>query len=185
MKVFLDISFILNIAATSLALFCALGIFDGLYFHLYKFRLHEHPESSLEHLLHTTRAFLFAPIAYLFYIENVAGYLLMFGIGLVILDLILELFDVLVEQKSRAHLGGISSHESAVHVFASSFKMASLAMILAAKPLGAFSLSSPLFLHENYPPPLQFIGTAFMIGSLMGAVFSLAIMVPSFAKAKI
>jgi hypothetical protein len=123
-----------------LLLFFVIGSFDGIYFHLYKYRLHEHRESRFEHGIHTLRAFVFAPIAVIFYVFNASGKILWLGIGLLVLDLFLESIDVLVEKKARQNLGGISSAESAIHILATGFKTASLAFILSVKPLSAWSI---------------------------------------------
>ncbi len=142
-------------AGVSLILFSAIGVFDGLYYHLWKFQLHRLPEAAYEQKLHTARAFLFAPIGLLLYAGNYGGWLLWLAIAFVAADFVLELLDVAAERQSRRKIGGISSGEYMVHISATSVRMVSLALILAAKPLAAWSLASPVHLAQAYPPWLQ------------------------------
>jgi hypothetical protein len=167
-----------HLAGACLALFCLLGVFDGLYFHLYRFRLHERAESRTEHLIHTVRAFVFVPIALLFFAFDARGPALLTGLALVALDLGLEAIDILVEKRSRAGIGGISSAESAVHVFASAFRMAALAFVLGAKPLSHFLPSTPSALQPA-SPVLGTLGLLFAISSLAGGVYSVLVMRPA------
>ena len=46
-------------ATISVLLFGIIGIIDGFYFHLWKFKLHKHPETRFEHWTHTIRAAIF------------------------------------------------------------------------------------------------------------------------------
>ena len=48
-----------TLVVASLALFAAVGAYDGLYLHLWKYRLYAREESRREHALHTAVAFLF------------------------------------------------------------------------------------------------------------------------------
>ena len=69
-----------QIATISLILFVLLGAFDGIYFHMIKYKLYKHPPAQFEHFLHTLRGFLFLPIALLFFVWNSAGSLLWLGL---------------------------------------------------------------------------------------------------------
>ncbi|MES2856001.1 MAG: hypothetical protein V4692_09060 [Bdellovibrionota bacterium] len=164
-----------NATAILLILFCSLGVFDGLYFHIYKYRLHEHPSSRREHQIHTLRAFVFVPLSILLFVVPSGGYLLYGAIALVLLDLALELTDILEERVSRKPLGGISSEESAIHVFASSFKFAAVVLVLVTKDSQAFSLDSPLVHGEVSFSVLPIIGALFAGGCLVGGLYSVAI----------
>jgi hypothetical protein len=152
-----------------LAMFGILGTFDGLYFHLIKFRLHAHPTSLVEHLLHAMRGVLFTPIAFLFFVVNTGGILLWVGIGIVLADLCVEVWDVLVEKRSRAAIGGVSSAEAVVHVMATGFRMAALAFIVSAKPLSAWSLSSASIVDQPMPLYIVLAGYVMLASSFFGA----------------
>lgn len=156
-------------AVGCLLAFGVLGSFDGVYFHLMKFRLHEHREALVEHLLHALRGVFFTPIAYLFYVVPSGGRLLWLGLAIVAGDLCVEICDILVEKKSRENLGGISPAESVVHVLATASRMASLAFMLATKPVSAFHWSSVSILPEVLPIHVQLGGWVMLISSFVGA----------------
>jgi hypothetical protein len=164
-----------TVAGLGLVLFSAIGIFDGVYFHLLKFQLHRHPEAAYEQRLHTVRAFLFAPIGLLLYSDNYGGWLLWLGVTFVGADFVIELLDVAAERASRRKIGGLSSGEYVVHIAATSVRMASLALILAAKPLSAWSVGSAIHLAQPYPAWLQQFALAYSALMLAGGVLYLAL----------
>jgi hypothetical protein len=164
-----------TLATYCLALFCVLGVFDGLYFHMLRFKLHARAESRTEHLIHTVRAFVFVPIAILFFAYDTKGPALLAGLFIVVADLGLEIVDILIEKKSRETIGGISSAESAIHVFASSFRMAALAFVMSEKPLSDFSFAG----ESTYiatPTHLHYLGIAFAGCTFIGGIGSLLAM---------
>lgn len=164
------------IAATVfLILFTFLGAFDGLYFHIYKFKLHRLPEARFEHQIHAARGVLFVPIAGLLFAVNSAGWLLWLGLFLLAADLFLEIVDVLAEKEARALIGGIYPVESALHITATAARAVAIALVLSQKPSGAWGFSAPLFL-DPYPPFLAWVGTAFTIGTGLGTVGQLVSM---------
>lgn len=50
----MEMAFIISIVL--LIAYSLLALFDGVFLHLYKYRLYEHKESKFEHLTHTIRA---------------------------------------------------------------------------------------------------------------------------------
>ncbi len=122
-----------------LGLFAIVATVDGLYLHLYKYRLHARPDSYREHLWHTGRAILFVPALILVWASPTAGGLLWIGVGLVAVDLVLEIGDMLGERASRATLGGLSTFEYAVHGVAVTLHASSLALALITRPATAWS----------------------------------------------
>lgn len=156
-----------------MVLFIVLGTFDGLYFHLFKYKLHLLPAARREHIIHTVRAFVFVPLSLLLFVYNTAGILLWTAIALILLDAYLELIDILEERKSRASFGGISGEESAIHVFASSFKFAAVILMLSTKTTADFFSLTPTFASEPLPETLSLIGVAFAVGSFLGGIYSL------------
>jgi hypothetical protein len=125
-----------------LLLFVVLSLVDGLYIHLWRLRLHARPESYREHLWHTGRAVLFAPAVVLVFAAPTAGLALWLGVALFALDEVVEILDVLAERASRASLGGLSSAEYAVHVVLITLRAAAVALALASRPAGAWSLDA-------------------------------------------
>ena len=151
-----------------LALFCLVGFFDGAYFHLYKYQLHRWAESRTEHWIHTARAAIFIPLSLLLFVRNSSGLSLWIAILLLMLDLILEIVDVMVEGTARKTLGGISQLETLLHVFATAFRFGALALILAQKPLAAWSWNS--YLLPEFPMHLQILGFIFCVTSFVGTI---------------
>lgn len=168
---FVPSSLLVEISGLFLFLFALVGAFDGIYFHLIKFKLHLNPESRIEHGIHTLRAFLLAPIVYFLFSQNSQGLSLLIGIGFIALDFLAEIFDVLVEKKSRENIGGISPLESMVHIAATSFRTVAIALVLISKPLEAYSLE-PFPPLENYPLLLSSFAKLFAFTSLAGGILS-------------
>lgn len=157
-------------ALICLALAIVLGAIDGTYYHLQKYQLHQHAESRFEHQLHTIRAFLFAPIVWLLFGRNYGGWLLWLGVLAFAIDSIVELIDVLVENRSRAKLGGLSTGEYAIHVNATGLRIAAVALALASKPVAAWSLVSPVLLEPGFPAWLGWLMLCIVAGSVIGGV---------------
>jgi len=133
-----------NLGFISGGLFVVLGAFDGIYFHIVKYQLHRFAESRLEHLIHGLRGVLLAATGFLLFsnAHKDSPYLstaLAACIAVVAVDLALEVCDIYVEKASRANLGGISSTEMVLHVFASSFRLAALTLLLTVAYARGFS----------------------------------------------
>lgn len=103
------------VTALLLGALIVLSSMDGLYLHLWKFRLQERPESRREHVLHSLRAWLFLPFLLLLAWQPAGGLKLVL-LGLVGLDLLIGLGDVLEEHFSRKSLGGLSRGEYFLHI---------------------------------------------------------------------
>ncbi|MEZ4750484.1 MAG: hypothetical protein R3B54_07595 [Bdellovibrionota bacterium] len=171
-------------AVVSLVLFAVIGVFDGVYYHLYRYNLQSHPEARLEHWIHTLRAFVFAAFSFLIFVVNAAGKLLWVAVALVALDLVLEAIDILVEKEARAKLGGISSGESLVHILATACKSVALALMAVAKPISAWKLSAPLLL-DPYPMFVILSGTVFSVSTAVGGIAQIALMKPIKSKSTV
>ena len=161
------------IATGCLVLFAILGAFDGIYFHMLKYKLHEHLPARLEHQIHTLRGLMFIPIALIFFVWNSSGIVLWLGLGLLGIDFIAEIVDILVEKDARKELGGISPAETVIHVTATGFRMAAIAIVLAFKPVTAYSImeGAPL---SPLPTHLSTLGVLFVGGLILalGAQYS-------------
>jgi hypothetical protein len=170
---FISSDLLIHYGGVFLILFALIGAFDGIYFHLIKFKLHLNPASRLEHLIHTLRAFLFVPIVYFLFATNSTGYYLLTGILFFGLDLVTEIFDILVEKKSRENLGGISGAEYVTHVSATAARMLAVTLILIAKEPMAFSLQKSVLTTQGYPVFLIVFAKLFVLGTFLGGVISL------------
>jgi hypothetical protein len=103
-----------------------IGAADGLYFHLWKFRLYARPASQLEHVTHTIRACLLGPMLWFAFVSANLWAL----IALVALDSAVVLGDVSMENESRRALGGIPTAEYLVHVMATALHSAAVALAI-------------------------------------------------------
>jgi hypothetical protein len=111
-----------------LALLAAFAFIDGVLIHLVRERLHRRPETRLEHLIHTGRAVLFAPILLLFF----AGANFALGVMFLVVDQVLEIADMAIERRSRAYSGGLRTSEYLLHGTVLTLRGAAIAFSLAA-----------------------------------------------------
>lgn len=159
-----------------------MAIIDGLYLHLWKYRLHTRKDSLYEHKLHTLRAILFPIVLYLLFAKNFGGIFLWIGILFGVTDLIIGAKDVFAEKDSRKELGGLSSFEYFLHVCANSIHVTFLTLLVIAKPLHAWSLSSPTILPAPYP---SMMWSAFLIllpGAVLGVLLHVWLLRPKYLK---
>jgi hypothetical protein len=134
--------YLLTASAILLLVFSNLSIFDGLYYHLWKFKLQERVDSRLEHVTHTVRALLFIPMMALIYLVGAQGRALWFTAFIVLLDLLVEVIDVLNEKRSRQDIGGLSSGEYLLHVVLTTLRASALALAFASYPRDAWVFGS-------------------------------------------
>ena len=100
-----------------LLLFLAhLGVFDVLYFHVYKCQLHLRPECQREVFWHVWRHLIYA--LQFFWVANFRfhGWALLLLVTLYLCDVFIAWSDVLEENKSRAAQGGLPRGEYFMHV---------------------------------------------------------------------
>jgi hypothetical protein len=161
---------LLLVASAVIIAYTVLAFIDGLYLHLWKYRLHRHRQSIYEHKLHTLRAILFPLILYLLFAKNFGGILLWFGVLLAVTDLVIGMQDIFAEKSSRKELGGLSSFEYFIHVCANSLHVTYLTLIVLAKPVHAWSVSSPMLLTESYPSVMWTVFVLMVPGAAVGAV---------------
>jgi hypothetical protein len=134
---------LLTLSSALLLAFAALSAVDGVYIHLFRLRLHARPASWTEHVWHTGRAVLFAPILLSLFTRVTGGALLWAGIALLVVDQALELLDTTSEKQSRASLGGLGTVEYVLHILLTTLRTAAIAVALAARPAAAWSLDAP------------------------------------------
>jgi len=164
-----------------LNLFMLVGTVDLFYYHIWKYKLHARPESRYEHKLHMAFAFIMVPLAYFLYYQDFGGYALWAAAFFVAAALGIEMLDVFTEGDSRASVGGLSTGEYSIHVAATIFKVASFALMFAAKPAAAWSASSPTLLG-SYGSMGEMMAMQVMIGSGAVGVLHLILLHPRVAK---
>ncbi|MEQ1572351.1 MAG: hypothetical protein ABMA64_42400 [Myxococcota bacterium] len=91
-----------------------IGAVDVMYFHLYRFRLFERPDSVAEEWTHLARHLLFLGIVAVMVADP--PYARAVLVGLFAVDVANNGIDVWLERGSRAALGGLPSAEYALHV---------------------------------------------------------------------
>jgi hypothetical protein len=138
MDVLMTASFALLLA------YALIASIDALYLHLWRFRLHTHPETQREHLLHTARAVLFPLILVLLFSEPSQGPRLFAGVLVAAVDMGLLVADVWSEPASRARLGGLSAFESALHSVLITLHAASLALLLGSRLPAEWGAAPPV-----------------------------------------
>jgi hypothetical protein len=168
-----------NVSLVFLVLFLIVATIDGLYFHLWKYKLFLRAESLYEHKLHTIRAFLFIPIVFFLFYANFGGIALWAGILFILLDLAVEMLDVLNENESRASLGGLTSLEYLAHISATTFRIAAISLVLAAKPSELWGLSAPIWTNSENPTS-TFIALNVISGNLLVGILHLLLMNKTF-----
>ncbi|MBX7221070.1 MAG: hypothetical protein K1Y36_14070 [Blastocatellia bacterium] len=169
-------------ATVFLMLFGVVAAFDGLYLHLWKYRLHTRAESLVEHRWHTLRVFLFLPVVYGLFYRNSGGWALWLTVILVGIDFGVALLDVLEENQSRASLGGLSSTEYAIHVVTMTLHTVAISLALAARPLAAWSLTAPL----EIGPQVSFstwVALQMLPGNLLIGILHVWLMQPKYRTA--
>ena len=169
-------------AGVCFALHALVAMIDGAYFHLYKYKLHTRPESIVEHFTHTLRAGTMTLSAVLLFAINAGGLLLWAAFVLIGIDLGVETWDVLIERRSRASLGGLSSAEYLSHAHAILLYAAAYALVLAAKPAGAFASDAPLVLPEPYPAPIVWLGWVVAVGALLSTIQHVVYLHPRYRR---
>lgn len=156
---------VMLISSGLLVAFASLSIFDGLYYHLWKFRLQERDESKFEHLTHTGRALLFIPSLILIYILGATGIWAWAAVVVLGLDLIVETFDVLNEKSSRESIGGLPSNEYLLHIMLTTIRVAAFTTGFAALPSAAWSIDSKI--EILVPEASKLIGYNLLPGAVL------------------
>jgi hypothetical protein len=166
---------LMSAATVFLMIFGMVAAYDGLYLHLWKYRLYARPESRREHKLHTAQGILFIPVIFFLFYQDFGGWALWAGALFLALEQIVEIMDVLDENQSRAGLGGLSSTEYAAHVIAITARTVAVALALAAKPLSAWSLDAPLVSGPGHPTASS-VALQMIVGNLLVVALHLWLM---------
>lgn len=133
-----------SLGVALLVVFVLLAAVDGVYLHLWRFRLHEREGSKREHRLHTARAVLFPITVVLVFTGEVQGFALWAGVVLVLVDSGFAALDVWEEASSRGFQGGLPRAEFRLHVVLTVLHVAATAAVLASRPAEAWAFDAPL-----------------------------------------
>jgi hypothetical protein len=176
----MEIAFI--ISAVLLILYSTLALFDGVFLHLYKYRLHEQEESKSEHLVHTIRALLFSGILYTLFIGIENNELFFIAMILVFLDIITLIIDAYVEKDSREFMGGLPRWEYILHLLINGFHFAGIAVFLVIKinlTKEGMILQNSFQEFENYNL-FKIIALNLLPGSILIGLLHVLVYIPKF-----
>ncbi len=154
----------MEIAFYLLLFFAHLGVFDVLYFHVYKCQLHKRPECQREVFWHVLRHLIYA--LQFFWVANLRfqGWaLLLLGV-LYFCDIFVAWADVLEENRSRAALGGLPRGEYFMHVVLSVFVGCYLMATVQAVWLDFYLPTNVVYSPPNVPLILRLYMTALSTG---------------------
>ena len=172
------------VSSVLLISYSLLAVFDGVFLHLYKYRLYEHKESRFEHLIHTMRAFLFTGILVSLFINIENNNLFVFGCLLIVADIITLVLDAYVEKDSRQFMGGLPRWEYIIHLLVNGLHFAAIAIFLVIKlnfQSSGISLVNK-FSHSAGYDTFQIIAENLLPGAIIISLLHLLLYIPRFSK---
>jgi hypothetical protein len=152
-------------STAALIVFLVLGAVDGVYLHLWRYRLYARSASRREHLHHTVAAVLFAATLPAVFLWETGGLLLWTGVVLIGADLAVSVADMLAETGSRADLGGLSRGEYVLHMMIMMAKGSAISLALAARPEAAWAFDAAWIL-QPLPAFATFVGWQALPGAI-------------------
>ena len=158
------------------------GAVDGLYFHLWKYRLYSRARSRREHVAHTGRALLLAPTLWLAFgaLEVRALQFRIYALGsLIAIDGAIGIWDALIEQESRRDLGGLPRYEYLVHVIATAFHSSAEALAVVGWLSIALGWTNSAATW-GLPPFFRTVSYGLTAGAIAVALVHLALLHPHF-----
>src|SRR5687767_8686221 len=156
----------------------ALGAVDGLYFHLWKLRLHARPASRREHVAHTLRALLLPPTLALALVVDRSPAALYAFLLVETLDLAVVVWDVWMEPESRRDLGGLSRGGYLIHAVAGIFHTAAVVVLALSWPLDAWQGAGPV---SSSDPRAAALGALLVVAAVPLAALHVALLHPRLA----
>lgn len=168
------------VATLLLVLSAVVASIDIIWIHLLEWKLYSRKETFYEHQVHTVHAALAGISVFLLFCYNLGGALLWVAAATVSVWFLVEILDLLCEKDSRAGGGGLPSFEYALHIVISGLRFSFIALILAAKPEGAWSVRAPRLLEPGYPPAVRAIGLLVGLGSVILVAVHLWLMQPRY-----
>jgi hypothetical protein len=174
----MDFAFIL--LSLLLLCFATLAVYDGLYLHIIKYRLHLHAESRSEHVTHTIRAILFPGMVYFLFLKQDCTISFYLGLTFLVIDIIVLAIDAYMEHDSREFMGGLPRWEYILHLFVNGFHFASVAVFMAMKiDLNGRHISiTPDLSHFQYYGIFRIVAINLLPGSILIALLHILVLVP-------
>lgn len=173
-----------TIAIVLLILFALLGLYDGFYLHIFKYKLYENPASRNEHITHTIRGILFPGILYFLYLRQDCTACFYIGMAFVLADIATLFADAWLEKDSRDFMGGLPRWEYIIHLFVNGFHFASIAVFLVIKlnmTDNGLEFRSDFSAVSNYPAFVWLV-TNLIPGGIFMALLHITVLFPSSAR---
>ncbi len=170
------------VSSILLTAYSLLALFDGVFLHLYKYRLYEHRDSQLEHLTHTIRAILFTGILLTLFLNIENNTLFFIGLAMVFADIATLVVDAYLEKDSRQFMGGLPRWEYIIHLLVNGFHFASIAVFLIIKmrlDADGVTLVSD-FQHVQSFQIFNFVAVNLLPGAILISVLHLLVYSPKF-----
>lgn len=153
------------LACVFLFLFLNLATLDGIYLHLYKYKLYARKDSKKEHLIHSVNSFFFPWSVYLIFLDQFQGVYLWLGVLINAISFVIEYIDIFEEKRSRASLGGLASYEYAMHMAMSALRACYTVLIFVSRPSSDWNFVYVSPDHEaNVPYMEYFIYPVVLVG---------------------
>lgn len=174
-----DVFLLLSLAA--LSLFTIVAMIDGVYLHLWRYRLYARAEARGEHALHAARAVLFVPALVWVFTGDTSGLVLWLGLAAIAVDFVIQILDTRFEADSRSFQGGLPRGEMAVHVVAALSHFALIVTSLLARPAQAFAGSVPI--DAGLAPFVRdAVVNVFLGGAVLMAVVHVGLLHPAIVR---
>lgn len=163
-------------SAILLAAFAGLAAIDGLFLHLWRYRLHAVASARKEHLLHTIHAVLFIPMLLLVFNGQSSGVSLWLGGAVALAGLVVVAWDSVHELTSRRFQGGLPPGEATLHALLHTLQIGAVVLSLAARPVSAWSLEAdPLALTNA--GAASWVAMQVLPGAIIVALVHIALLV--------
>lgn len=157
--------------------FLAIAGIDGLYFHLYKYRLHRRRDSQLEHGMHTLNALLLPLCIVPLLLVDARGAWLWAAVVVNLAAFLIESVDVVSEKTSRRAFGGLTRTEYWMHFAMSGLRWMHVALAFATHPSAHwFSTASWVALPVSSDHPMRLLAWGAVLTSLPMAALHVALL---------
>ncbi|HEX3133585.1 MAG TPA: hypothetical protein VHX44_08370 [Planctomycetota bacterium] len=129
------------ITALLTLLYALVAAVDGLWLHLWRYRLHV--RAPTEHAVHTLRAVLFPIVVATLLMGWATGVVLWLGALITALDLLLVARNAAMETHTRDFQHGLPAGEAALHTLLQALHATVLSCAIAVRPWSAWTTASP------------------------------------------
>lgn len=171
---------LMELSSIIFASYAVLAFFDGVFLHLWKYRLYSFEDTVYEHFLHSARAVLFPFLVVGLYGYDVRGFLFIGVILVALTDLVFQGIDMWEEKMARIRFGGLSSVEYLLHTVLTSMHVSALLLYVLAKPVDSWSWHWFPVLESSFLP--NFIAMNLLPGATIVAIIHLLLLLPFFRR---